>query len=208
MCDNAIDILISNDLTKSEILNATSMHSDSKSTPPHEITCGGVFFSLLGKIFYCIVITNVLNYLADKFYIIGVLAFFDKRSEHIAEYASEIFVTSVGQETAAVGEHPDKLADKSELRERRELLLHAVLLIVEPPCRAKLHLADDTALLETVHDRREDFVVARVQAVQNGLWKLVSAVESIKQHRQLLREGLILDSVKSRIGTEQSHITP
>ena len=88
---------------------------------------------LLGKVLDRVVIADILDDLAYKLNIVGVLALLDERTEHIAYDPAEILMTGVGQEAAAVGQHTYKLAYQTELRQSRKLLLHAVLLIVEPP---------------------------------------------------------------------------
>ncbi len=77
-------------------------------------------------------------------------------------------MTGIREEAAAVGQHPHKTAQQAELRELGHLTLHAVFLIVKPPAGAELHLAWHPFALEVADHSAQHFVIARVQAVENG----------------------------------------
>ena len=77
-------------------------------------------------------------------------------------------MTGIGQEAAAVGQHADKAAQQAQLRELRHLTLHAIFLIVKPPAGTELHLARHPFALEVADHGTQHFVIARVQAVQDG----------------------------------------
>ena len=53
--------------------------------------------------------------------------------------------------------------DLTERGERFDLLLHAILLIKEPPCAAELELAAVRPLLEATHESCEHLVVLRIE---------------------------------------------
>ena len=85
-------------------------------------------------------------------------------------------MAGIGEETAAVGQHANEAAQQAELRQLRHLTLHAVFLIVKPPAGTELHLARHPFALEVADHSAQHFVIARVQAVQNGFWQQVLLV--------------------------------
>ena len=55
-------------------------------------------------------------------------------------------MTSVGNEASRVGKHADKVTENAVLGKRLEVVYHAELAVVEPPCTAVLYLAGYAAL--------------------------------------------------------------
>ena len=105
----------------------------------------------------------------------------------------------VGEEAAAVGQHPDKAAQQAELRQLGHLPLHAVFLIVEPPAGAELHLARHPFALEVTDHGAQHFVIAWVQAVENGFRQQVLFVLLAQQLRQLFSHRAIVDRVEAHV---------
>src|SRR4051794_3922382 len=78
--------------------------------------------------------------------VLRIFAVLHPPSDEVAENAAEIFVACIGKKAARIGEHAHERAEVAHLRERGELPLHPVLLIVEPPTGAELHLAEHSAV--------------------------------------------------------------
>jgi hypothetical protein len=51
---------------------------------------------------------NILYHTRKQSEIIGNFTGFGPGSQYVAEYASEVFMAGVGEETPGIGEHPDK----------------------------------------------------------------------------------------------------
>lgn len=162
---------------------------------------------LLGKVLHGVVVANVLDDFADELDVAGVLSVFDEVAEHFAKDAAEILVACVRKEAAAIGEHAHKLGKQTYLHEGGELTSHAVLLVVEPPRRTELHFAADTALLEAVDESGKNFVVARVEAVQNCFGKFVRLVKLVEKVGKLGSKGLVFDGIEACIGSQKAHVT-
>ena len=62
-----------------------------------------------------VVVANIAYNLTDKLNVARIFTVFDKIAEHVAENASEILVASIREETAAVGEHTNELAQQCNL---------------------------------------------------------------------------------------------
>ena len=107
----------------------------------------------------------------------------------------------VGEEASGVCQHADKAGEVSEVCEGDHLILHAGLVIVEPPCAALLDLRARRGILETAEDRADRLVVVRVQAVDDRLWQLVRADECVQEIGKLGRRSVIVDAVVAGVGT-------
>ena len=84
------------------------------------------------------------------------------------------------KEAAGVGEHADEVREQSHRHQRAEVLLHALLLVVEPPRRAELHSSPDILLRERPGDDGQLCVVRRVQAVQHGLRQVIGCFQRVE----------------------------
>lgn len=82
-------------------------------------------------------------------------------------------MSGVGEEASRVCQHADKSGEISEVCERDHLILHAGLVVVEPPRAALLDLGTRRGVLEAAEDRADRLVVVRVQAVDDRLWQFV-----------------------------------
>ena len=51
--------------------------------------------------------------------------------------------------------------------QRSHLFHHAGLVVIKPPCGPLLDLSNGIAVLEAADDRTDDFIICRVQAVNN-----------------------------------------
>ena len=58
-------------------------------------------------------------------------------------------MAGVAQEGAGIGEHTDEAAEQTQIGQRLHLILHAGLMVVEPPGGTVLDLAGYGAVLET-----------------------------------------------------------
>ena len=61
-------------------------------------------------------------------------------------------MAGIGKEGARVGQHSDKVAEDGEIGKADELILHSLLVVVEPPSTAVLELAGDFGALERADD--------------------------------------------------------
>ena len=85
----------------------------------------------------------------------------------------------IGHEAARIGEHTYHFAEQAHARKRVDLVGHALFLVEEPPGGAKLHFADDGAIVKITCHGGEQFVIAGVEVVDDGFGQLVGAVELI-----------------------------
>ena len=108
-------------------------------------------------------------------------------------------MTGVGEEAAAIGQHPDKAAQQAKLRQLGHLTFHTVFLIVEPPAGTELHLARHAFTLEVADHGTQHFVVARVQAVEDRFRQQVFFVLFAEQFGQLFRHRAVVNGVKPYI---------
>ena len=143
--------------------------------------------------------TDVFHHFTQQFDIRRRFAIRHPAAEHAAQHATEIFVTGVREEAAAVSQHADEATQQTELGQLCHLTFHAVLLIVEPPAGTELHLAGNAIALEITQHGRQHFVIARVQAVKNGFRQLVIAILCIQQTRQRGGNQTIVDGVKAGV---------
>ena len=113
-----------------------------------------------------VVVADVLHHLAQGLHVVGVLPILHHLAKEVAEDAAEVLVTGVAQKAAGVGEHAVETADGTVAHQAQHLLLHALLVVVEPPGRALLDLAGDGAVgLETAHDGADDAVVGGIERI-------------------------------------------
>ena len=111
-------------------------------------------------------------------------------------------MTGVAQEAAAVGQHANKVAQQAQVCQALHLVLHADLLVVEPPCGTMLDLARHLGALEAAQNGADLLVVSRVQAVDDGLGALVGLIQSAQQSSDLATAGCSIDHIKAGIGAE------
>ena len=112
-------------------------------------------------------------------------------------------MAGVAQEAAAVGEHAHEVAQQAQVGQALHLVLHADLLVVEPPGRTVLDLAGHLAALEAAQDGADLLVVGGVQAVDDGLGALVGVVQGAEQACDLAAAGGGVDHVKAGVGAQQ-----
>ena len=134
----------------------------------------------------------------------GIFAVFHPGAEQVAEDAAEIFVPSVAEEGAGVGQHADEGRQVAEACQRGELGLHAGPVVVEPPGAAELQLAGDAALLEAAHDRAQRRVVVGVEGVENGPGQLIGLVERVEEAGQILDRGRVADGVDAGVRAQRA----
>ena len=85
-------------------------------------------------------------------------------------------MASVGQEGSAVGEHTYKSRKQTELGKRLDLAGHAFELVVEPPTASELHFASRDAVLEVSDHSGNDFIVARIEVVNDRLGQAILTI--------------------------------
>ena len=149
-----------------------------------------------------VVVADVADHVADKAIVVGKLSVFDILSDDVAEESAEILVTREGEEGAGVGQHADKVRQKSDGGECIDLALHSLKGVIEPPAGAELDLATVRGFLKRAAGGREDGVVPGVEVVDDGLGKLVDFAERIEEGEKSLTLRPITDGIKSGIRSE------
>ncbi len=87
------------------------------------------------------------------------------------------------------------------------MAFHSVFLIVEPPAGPELHFSRHTFALEVADHGAQHFVVARVQAVQDGFWQQVFFVLLAQQFGEFFRNRTIVDRIEAHIRPQQFELT-
>ena len=111
-------------------------------------------------------------------------------------------MSGVGEEASGVGEHSHESGEVSEVCKGDHLILHAGLVIVEPPCAALLNLGHCGRILEAAENGADSLVVVGIQAVQNGPGQLVGLNQRIQEVCHLSGRSIVVDAVITGIGTE------
>ena len=114
-------------------------------------------------------------------FVIGKLSLLHPRSQQIAKDSAEIFMPGIRQEAAGIGEHANKASQKRNGSQTRQLILHAVLGIVEPPGGAMLHLPLYPFALEGSGQRVQHGIIVGVQRVQNSFREAVFLIQIIQK---------------------------
>ena len=117
-------------------------------------------------------------------------------------------MAGVAQEAAAIGQHTNKVAQQAQVCQALHLVLHADLLVVEPPAGAVLDLAGDLIILEAAQNGADLLVVSGVQAVDDDLGALIGVVQGAQQSSDLAAALGSVDHVETGIGSQQGvHLT-
>ena len=117
-------------------------------------------------------------------------------------------MAGVAQEAAAVGQHTNKVTQQAQVCQALHLVLHADLLVVEPPAGAVLDLAGDLIILEAAQNGADLLVVSGVQAVDDDLGALIGVVQGAQQSSDLAAALGSVDHVETGIGSQQGvHLT-
>ena len=159
------------------------------------------FFLLIElEISTSVVVRDVLNHLSKQFTVVWQQALLHVVSKHVTEDAAEIFMTRIAHKRTTVGQHTNKAAQQTQYGQGVHLALHAVLLVVEPPARAKLYLARLTTL-EVAEHGSNHFVGTGVQRIQNGTRELILRVQLIKEFGHSLGGIELTNRVETSIST-------
>ena len=158
------------------------------------------------KVVLGIVVADVLDHLTDE----GQFAFWqfaalDVLAKHVAEQAAEVLVARIGEEGAAVGEHSDKAAQQAQHGEGIELLLDAVLLVVEPPSAAELYLALDGTLLEVAYHGANHVEGVGIDGVEDGAWQHVLHLETVEEACHCLGTVPLANAVETGVWSDALH---
>ena len=92
------------------------------------------------EIILCVVVGDVFNHPIEALHICWYQAFLDIVAQEVTEQATEIFMTRIRKERAAVGEHSYETTQQAKHRKCIHLTLHTIELVIEPPARTKLNL--------------------------------------------------------------------
>ena len=121
----------------------------------------------------CIIEGNILNNGSKPFHIQRNFTILDPVSNYVAEYASEILMSGVGEEGAAICKHADERWEGSKVCKDLKLFFHAVPVIAEPPSGTKLDLSLYAFSLPAAHKCAERVVVFWIEGVEDRLRDLV-----------------------------------
>ena len=128
---------------------------------------------------------------------------------HAAKASAEVFMSRIGEERTAVGQHAHKTAEQPLQGECVHLALHAIELIVEPPSAAKLNLPCLWSLLEVAYHGGQHLIVGGIDAVENGLCQHALTVQSIQESghrgRGVLCAYAVISSIRSQL-TEHARV--
>ena len=122
-------------------------------------------------------------------------------ADQLTHDPSEVFMSWIGKKTSGVCEHSDKIAQQAQICQRSHLFHHAGLVVIKPPCGPLLDLSNGIAVLEAADDRTDDFIICRVQAVNNRLRQLICIIYRIQEICKLVCRSVVADAVKSGIRT-------
>ena len=138
---------------------------------------------LQSEVTLCVVEADALDDLLQSLLIVGILAILDPLADQVAQDAAEVVVAGVAQEAAAVGQHTNKVTQQAQVCQALHLVLHADLLVVEPPAGAVLDLAGDLIILEAAQNGADLCIVGGVQAVQDHLRAFAGLGQLARCHR-------------------------
>ena len=80
-------------------------------------------------------------------------------------------MSCVRQEASGIRQHSYKAGQIAEVCKGNHLVLHACLMVIEPPCGALLDFGNGCGILEASKNCADSLVIVRVQAVYNCFWK-------------------------------------
>src|SRR5208337_2011259 len=131
------------------------------------------------------------------------LAPLDPAAEQTAEYAPEVLMSREREEAPRIREHADEAREKAEARERAELKLHAVDMVVVPPGRSELHLTRDRPVLEAADNAGHDLVVVGIERVQYSPGQQAIPLQRVEEGRERRGRHRIVDGVIARIRAQR-----
>lgn len=114
------------------------------------------------KVVFCIVVRDIFDDLGEGIVICRELPVFYPVAYQIAQDTSEILMSGVGQKASGICQHTYKAGQVSKVGKRDHLILHAGLMIVEPPSAALLNLSNGCRILEAAEDCADGLVVIRI----------------------------------------------
>jgi len=88
---------------------------------------------LESEVFSCVVAADALDDFLKRFVIVRIFSAVYPSADQVTQNAAEIFMARIGNETARVGQHPDKGAECAKVSECNKMLGHAVDAVVKPP---------------------------------------------------------------------------
>ena len=133
------------------------------------------------EVFLGVLVAYAADDLLQGLHIIGEHAVFHPLAQQTAQDAAEVLVAGIAEEAAAVGEHAHKAGQITEAGKAGQLIGHTGKVIVEPPGRAVLDLADSFGGLEAAAKGVDGFIVVGVQAVENGLGQLAGGFQCAEE---------------------------
>jgi len=131
------------------------------------------------KIFFSVFVCNSADDFFKLLVVSRILSLVYPFSDKITEYASEIFVTWVGNERTAVGEHSDEVADSAEVGKCLHLRFHSVALVIEPPARTELNFTGSGSLLEVSEHSSENVVILGIKRIKYSFGKTACVFEVV-----------------------------
>ena len=111
-------------------------------------------------------------------------------------------MSGVGQEASGVGQHSYESGQITQVSQGDHLILHAGLVIIEPPGGTLLDLGNSGGILETSEDGTDSLIVVRIQTVNDSSGKLVTYDQSVQEVSHLSGRSVVVDAVVTGIGTQ------
>ena len=111
------------------------------------------------EVVLCVVVRDIFYNLGENVVILGELSVFHPVAEQIAEDTPEVFMSGVGQEAPGVCQHSYKTGKISEVGKGNHLVLHACLVVIEPPCAALLNFCYSGGILEAAQNGSDGLIV-------------------------------------------------
>jgi len=150
----------------------------------------------------CVIVRNIGYNLGQSIVICRELAAFYPVTDQVAQDTAEILMSGVGQEASGVGQHSYESGQITQVSQGDHLILHAGLVIIEPPGGTLLDLGNSGGILETSEDGTDSLIVVRIQAVNDSSGKLVTYDQSVQEVSHLSGRSVVVDAVVTGIGTQ------
>ena len=108
-------------------------------------------------------------------------------------------MAGIAQEGAGVGEHADEVTQQAQVAQGDHLVLHANLIVIEPPGRTVLDLAGDGFVLEAANQGAQLCIVGGIQGVQDGLGAGAFFIQSAQQRGDVAAAGVLCDGIHAGV---------
>ncbi len=117
------------------------------------------------EVILCVVVGDVFHHSIEALHICWYQAFLNIVAQEVTKQTTEIFMTRIRKERAAVGEHSYETTQQTKHRKGIHLTLHSVELVIEPPTGTKLNLTGTRTILEVTKHGGNNLICAGVQCI-------------------------------------------